>query len=377
MESQKPNILVVDDTLPDLRFLSETLTKEGYKVRAVSNGARALKAAKLEPPDLILLDIKMPKMDGYEICQKLKAGQQTLSIPVIFISALGELVDKVKAFEIGGVDYITKPFQAEEVLARVNTHLKIHHQQQQIDSQNQQLQAQAIQLQDYAQELELRNAELDTFAHTVAHDLKHPLAGITSMTVRLQEILAAPATDEVLTIFKLLAETEQNAINTIDALLVLAGVSKNAVVEKAPLDMADIVAKAEQRLAYFIKDYQANIDKPATWPIAQGYAPWIVEVWANYITNGLKYGGQPPRLELGAEAQSSDMIRFWVRDNGKGLTPAEQEQLFAQFTRFHTNIDGHGLGLSIVQQIVEKLGGQVGVESTLSQGSLFYFTLPV
>jgi len=228
MESQKPNILVVDDTLPDLRFLSETLTKEGYKVRAVSNGARALKAAKLEPPDLILLDIKMPKMDGYEICQKLKAGQQTLSIPVIFISALGELVDKVKAFEIGGVDYITKPFQAEEVLARVNTHLKIHHQQQQIDSQNQQLQAQAIQLQNYTQELELRNAELDTFAHTVAHDLKHPLAGITSMTVRLQEILAAQATDEVLTIFKLLAETEQNAVNTIDALLVLAGVSKNA-----------------------------------------------------------------------------------------------------------------------------------------------------
>jgi len=379
INSKKINILAVDDSLPDLHFLSETLTKQGYKVRGVQNGARALSAAQLEPPDLILLDIKMPQLDGYEVCKQLKTEQRTQQIPVIFISALDEWIDKVKAFDIGGVDYITKPFQAEEVLARVNTHLKIRQQQQQIDSQNRQLQVQTLELKEYAQTLEKRNSELDAFAHTCAHDLKHPLIGMSTMTVRLEEIFSAQTLpeSESMKILQLLGETGQNAINTVDALLLLAGVSKNVQMETSLLDMTHIVTQVEQRLTYLIKQYQGHIDKPETWPIAQGYAPWIEEIWMNYISNGLKYGGRPPHLTLGADIHGGDMIRFWVRDNGKGLTLEEQAQLFTEFIRLHTKIDGHGLGLSIVQQIVEKLGGQVGVESTPSQGSLFYFTLPI
>ncbi len=108
-----------------------------------------------------------------------------------------------------------------------------------------------------------------------------------------------------------------------------------------------------------------------------GYAPWIEEVWANYLSNGLKYGGQPPLLEIGADRQDDGNIRFWVRDNGPGLTEEAIARLFTPFTRLHKDrAEGHGLGLSIVQQIVEKLGGEVGVENAESQGSLFYFTLP-
>ncbi len=121
--------------------------------------------------------------------------------------------------------------------------------------------------------------------------------------------------------------------------------------------------------------------------MATGYGPWVEEVWANYINNALKYGGRPPRVELGADIlpvpsteeskASKEMVRFWVRDNGHGLTPGEQEQLFALFERLHqVHVEGHGLGLSIVRRIVEKLGGQVGVESKVGQGSVFYFTLP-
>ncbi len=111
--------------------------------------------------------------------------------------------------------------------------------------------------------------------------------------------------------------------------------------------------------------------------MALGYGPWVEEVWANYLSNAIQYGGRPPRVELGATEQADGMVRFWVRDNGPGLTPEEQARLFTPFTRLdQVRAKGHGLGLSIVRRIVEKLGGQVGVESEVGRGSVFTFTLP-
>jgi signal transduction histidine kinase len=127
-----------------------------------------------------------------------------------------------------------------------------------------------------------------------------------------------------------------------------------------------------------IQQYHAEICRPGAWPAAVGYAPWIEEVWINYLSNALKYGGQPPVVELGADVQDDDWIRFWVRDNGPGILPDDQARLFTPFTRLsQVDLEGHGLGLSIVRRIVEKLGGEVGMESdTTGSGSLFYFTLP-
>ncbi|NES01090.1 MAG: response regulator, partial [Symploca sp. SIO1B1] len=137
--ADKPNILIVDDTQENLRLLSTMLTESGYKVRKAINGSIALRAIKIEKPDLILLDIKMPDLDGYEVCKKLKSQEQTADIPVIFISALDEVMDKVKAFEAGGVDYITKPYQIQEVLARVRSQITISQQQIQLLKQQQKL----------------------------------------------------------------------------------------------------------------------------------------------------------------------------------------------------------------------------------------------
>jgi DNA-binding response OmpR family regulator len=134
------NILVVDDTRDILRLLIGILAERGYKVRPASNGRVALAAAQAEPPDLILLDIMMPEMDGYEVCERLKADERTSDIPVIFISAMDEVLDKVKAFSTGGVDYITKPFQVEEVLARVTAHITIRNQQKLLEAHNAELQ---------------------------------------------------------------------------------------------------------------------------------------------------------------------------------------------------------------------------------------------
>jgi two-component system sensor histidine kinase/response regulator len=158
-----------------------------------------------------------------------------------------------------------------------------------------------------------------------------------------------------------------------------------------PLDMAGIVAEARLRLVHLIGDTQADIilQDASAWPVARGYGPWVEEVWVNYLSNALKYGGQPPRVELGADPLSIPltsggeegrvMVRFWVRDNGQGVTPEDQARLFTPFTRLdQARAKGHGLGLSIVRRIVEKLGGQVGVESdgVPGQGSTFFFTLP-
>lgn len=136
----RADILAIDDTPENLKLLSQLLTDRQYKVRSVTKGVTAIRAAQAAPPDLILLDISMPEMGGYEVCEQLKADERTREIPVIFISASGETLDKVKAFEVGGVDFVTKPFQVEEVLARIKTHLQLRALRQQLQTQNQQLQ---------------------------------------------------------------------------------------------------------------------------------------------------------------------------------------------------------------------------------------------
>jgi signal transduction histidine kinase len=166
-------------------------------------------------------------------------------------------------------------------------------------------------------------------------------------------------------------------MNTIIYELLLLSSVRKGELEIIPLNMAAIVREARGRLNYMIEEHKAEISDPRDWPVAVGYTPWVEEVWVNYISNALKYGGKPPQLELGATPQDDGMIRFWIKDNGPGLTPEQQEMLFIPFSRLNqADIEGHGLGLSIVQRIIEKLGGSVGVESSVGQGSTFYFNLP-
>ena len=167
----KGNILIVDDTPENLRLLSNALSERGYKVRSVINGAMALMGAKAAPPDLILLDINMPDMNGYEVCQAFQADEKTCEIPVIFISALDEVLDKVKGFAVGGRDYITKPFQLEEVLARIENQLTIRNLQQQLQEQNQRLQQEISDRQKAEQALRV-------FLHSISHDLRNPVTGM-------------------------------------------------------------------------------------------------------------------------------------------------------------------------------------------------------
>jgi signal transduction histidine kinase len=364
-KTNKGTLLIVDDTPANVSILFDFLIENGFKVLVAGNGKRAIQRAKYAKPDLILLDVMMQEIDGFETCKILKSDEQTKDIPIIFMSALTDTVDKVKGFQLGAADYIAKPVQHEEVLARITSQLTFYNIKKQ--------------LQVHTLELEKRNMELDAFAHTVAHDLKNPLNAIIGYTEMLEEECSTDRLPdkEMIDTLHLVVQAGHKMVSIIDALLSLAGISKQTIVTSQPLDMSDIVAQVMQRLSYMIKTCFAVIKLPNSWPVAVGYAPWIEEVWANYISNGIKYGGKPPRLELGADVVDKKMIRFWIRDNGLGLTEEAKTQLFAPFTRLHnSNVEGHGLGLSIVQQVVEKLGGQVGVESTAGEGCLFYFTLP-
>jgi PAS domain S-box-containing protein len=226
-------------------------------------------------------------------------------------------------------------------------------------------------------ELQARNEELDAFAHTVAHDLKNPLSLILGYTEFLEQDFSTLPEKQQQQCLQTILQSSTKMQNIVDELLLLSETRKVAVKHR-PLDMASIVTEAQRRLSRMADELHAEIILPAAsaWPAATGHAPWVEQVWVNYISNALKYGGRPPRVELGAEPQPDGMVRFWVRDNGPGLTPEAEARLFMPFTRLAQVSEGHGLGLSIVQRIVEKLGGQVSADSRIGQGSIFSFTLP-
>ncbi len=218
--------------------------------------------------------------------------------------------------------------------------------------------------------------DLDAFAHTVGYNLREPLALVIGYTELLKEQARLP--EELQEYLNSIARNGHKLSNIIDELQLLTGVRK-AEVHLMPLNMARVVAEVQQRLAYLIQEYQAKIIVSEYWPVALGHKPWVEEVWSNYISNAIRYGGQPPRVQVGATLQSDGMVRFWVKDNGPGLSKEEQAQLFKEFTHLNqVQVKGYGLGLSIVRRIITKLGGQVRVESEgiPGKGSIFSFTLP-
>ncbi len=226
-------------------------------------------------------------------------------------------------------------------------------------------------------DLRLQNEELKAFSHTVAHDLRNPLALISGFNELLSNMLTDNNDPQVEEVLGIIDKTTHTMDGIIDSLLLLAQVREENITLQN-IDMVAIVAEVMERLQFSILEAEATVIQPDNWPDVIGYAPWVEEVWVNYISNGLKYGGQPPQLKLGFTAQEDDMVRFWVQDDGLGIELSDQASLFTEFTRLDTiQAEGHGLGLSIVRRIVTRLGGSVGVDSTVGEGSRFYFNLPI
>jgi signal transduction histidine kinase len=227
-------------------------------------------------------------------------------------------------------------------------------------------------------ELRAQIEELDAFNHTVAHDLKNPL----SILLGFAEVLAhdyVPSDDEILDqAIRVIIENGRRMEIIINELLLLAEVRTVEQIPLEALDMAFVISETCNRLDNLVKEHQAEVQLPESWPRAMGHQPWVEEIWVNYLSNAIKYGGPSPTVTLGGEIHDETMARFWIRDYGEGIVPVDQQRLFIPFTKLQqANTQGHGLGLSIVQRIAKKLGGDVGVESKPGEGSLFWFTLPL
>ncbi|MCG8425258.1 MAG: response regulator [Proteobacteria bacterium] len=345
-------VLVVDDRPESLSFLFDLLSSYGFKVLAASDGEEALEQVTNVHPDLILLDVIMPGIDGFETCRRLKANADTKDIPVIFMTALTSPNEKLVGFDVGGVDYVTKPINQEELMARVSAQ---------------------VSMRQLHNKLKERNEELSEFSRMVAHDLRDPLTSVLGFA----ELLLArsqESDDEERSSLQKVVRSALRMQETIDALLLLANVSRQAI-ELKPIDAAKVVTKVLDELAPVVHDQGGTISQQDTWPMAMGHEPWVEQVWLNYIANGLKYGGDPPLLELGADPDDRGMVRYWIRDNGSGIPDSAQNKIFQPFVRLDTTrAEGHGLGLSIVKRIVHRLGGEVGVR-VLDTGSEFFFTL--
>ena len=359
------SILVVDDTLPNLELLSEMLKARGYRVRPVPSGDLALQAAKSSPPDLILLDIHMPEMDGYEVCERLKADEKLQDIPVLFISGLSETTDKVKAFGVGGADYITKPFQFEEVEARVATHLELRRQRRQLRESYEQL-----------QKLEgLR----DDLTHMIVHDLRTPLTNIIGNLQTLQE---ADYDRELTQEFVPVAvEAGQTLLGMVNDLLDISKLEAGQMVlEMTEFSVAEMIEAALGSVRGLAEQKSLELSADVAPPDLRLRADEdkMRRVLTNLLGNAVKFTREGS-VRVQARGEDGGVL-ISVADTGEGLPQADREHIFEKFSQVETRSAGHkmstGLGLTFVKLAVEAHGGKVWVESKVDQGSTFHVSLP-
>ena len=420
-KATKGNILIVDDTPENLRLLSNALTERGYKVRSVINGAMALMGAKAAPPDLILLDINMPQMNGYQVCEALKTDERTREIPVIFISALDEVLDKVKGFAVGGRDYITKPFQLEEVLARIENQLTIRNLQKQLQEQNQLLQQEI-------RDREKAEQALRVFLHSISHDLRNP---VTGMLMVLKNLLNRPWSGVGSQESEVRGEAEQTTDSGQGAIPLRSTLERmatscerqlnliNSLVESheyevwgvplqcEPLPLQQLTQRLVEELQPMLTSNQAALKNLVSAELSPVYADpnQLWRVFSNLIANALKHN--PPGITITLSAQvinqesaegkrgrdteensqfnkqqattKIQMLRCYVADDGVGMTTEQCDRLFELYTRGTSTrrIAGLGLGLYLCRQIITAHGGEIGVQTRPKCGATFWFTLPL
>jgi light-regulated signal transduction histidine kinase (bacteriophytochrome) len=319
----------------------------------------------------------MPEMDGYEVCTQLKSSPKTEEIPVIFLSALNEINDKVKAFTVGGADYISKPFHEREVLIRVENRLMLRRLQKQLSEQNTKLLEQNEQLNQLNAELERSNQELEQFAYVVSHDLQSPLQSIIGFVDLLAYKYKNKLDEKANRYIYFIEDGAKRMQQLIQGLLAYSRVGRKGG-EFEPVDCKAIVEGVKHNLSASIAASQAEV---ICHPLPEAIADplQLSQVFQNLIGNAIKFcrPEEPPKVEISAERKDNQWL-FKVSDNGIGIEAEYFQRIFEIFQRLHTaeEYPGTGIGMAICKKIVERHGGQIWVESTVNVGTTFYFTLP-
>ncbi len=394
----KEKILIVDDLPDNVRLLSNTLSKEGYEIRGAISGATAMMGIAADKPDLILLDITMPGMDGFEVCKTLKRSIETADIPIIFISALGEVLDKVKAFEVGGADYITKPFKIGEVLARVNHQLEISRLRSRLSSQNQKLQETLKKLRETQDELlqSEKMAALGSLVAGISHEVNTPmgaaLIGASTLEKETKKVFLGLQKNDLKrsTLEKYLrvaTECSQLVVVNLQRAGELIQSFKKISVDQTNLRVRNFALKPYIQdilisLKPTLKRAPHNIHIIGSNDLTiSSYPGAISQIITNLLLNSLTHAyaeGELGNITITLSQPTSNQITLEYQDDGYGIPIANLPRIFEPFftTAHHPN-QGDGLGLHLVHDLVtQKLQGSIQVASTLGEGSIFTITMP-
>ena len=393
-------ILIVDDSPENLKFLKETLTNEGYRVRPASSGHLALQSIQAKLPVLILLDVRMPDIDGFEVCRRLKADEKTRTIPIIFASALTDTTEKVKGFELGAVDYVTKPLNAKEVLVRVATHLSLFVTQRQLENKNRELQETAAELNQYRKYLENSIRELSiakeaaekanvaksTFIATMSHELRTPLNAILGFSELMSvDKSTSPEQRETLGIIN---RSGAHLLSMINDVLDISKIEAGRLeVDIQAFDVIKLLNEIGEMINVRAvnKQLKFNVNLAADMHrLIKSDSKKLRQVLINLLGNAIKFTNNGT-ITLQAHTKpfkSSDrlMLVIDVIDSGVGIPADKQAELFKPFMQLvqeSSDIKGTGLGLAISKSLIELMGGEISVSSVLGEGSTFKIELPV
>lgn len=370
---KKATILVVDDT-PDNLTLMNNLLKDDYKVKIANGGEKALQIAVSDsPPDLILLDIMMPGMDGYEVCRQLKSDPRTMSIPVIFLTAKVAVEDEKKGLELGAVDYITKPISPSIVMARVKNHLALKGMADFLQEKN-------VELDNARLVAEKANLAKSEFLSSMSHELRSPLNAVLGFA-QLMESASPPPTPEQQESIAQILKAGWHLLALINEILDLAKVESGQVpMSVEPVSVAEVMLECQAMIEPLaqqrgIKQIFPRFDIPY---FVRADRIRLKQVLLNLLSNAIKYNRKQGILEVTCTESTPGRIRFSIRDTGTGLPQEQLAQLFQPFNRLDQeagNVEGTGIGLVVAKRLVELMGGSIGVESTVGAGSIFWFEL--
>jgi signal transduction histidine kinase len=385
-EMIKDVILVVDDQPINLKVIASVLSAD-YSLSIANNGINALKMLEKGLPDLILLDIMMPEMDGYEVCRRIKANEKTKDIPIIFLTAKTDINDIIRGFDVGAVDYITKPFNPTEMKVRVVNHLNLYHAKKEIELMYQKLLMSQEALENANKQLEQTNKEKDKFFSIIAHDLKSPFNGIIGLSEMLRDDARILDTDSIIKYAGLIHSSTKQTFDLLKNLLEWARMQQGRIPFNPKTfslssfinhEIKGLENVAGQKNIELINGLRENIRLTAD-------ENMVRTVLRNLISNAIKFTPKNGKIKIDAKSDN-DFIEIAVSDTGVGMTKETIGKLFKIETSFSKkgteNETGTGLGLLLCKEFVEKHGGNIWAESDHDsnlegKGSTFYFTLPV
>jgi DNA-binding response OmpR family regulator len=367
LSAPAPNIMVVDDEPANLRLIEEMLQQKGYEVRSFPRGRLALAAAAKQPPDLILLDVTMPELTGYEVCERLKSDPDVSQIPVIFLSALSATEDKVKAFRSGGVDYISKPFQLEEVYARVATHLNLHHLQRALQLHNEQLEETVAlrtrELAEANQRLTILDRSKSEFLDLISHEFRTPLNGLLGAGELILE--GMPATAENRELQDMFERSRQRMLSLLDDGLLLTQIDVNAMqFRSVPVSLRTILGCSIERTIEFAESRRVAVTPPAdsNQGCVLGNEDLLIKGLHALLETAVRFSAEGEAVELSSGAVPG-FATVIIESHGKTIPAACLGKFFDVFSISESNTAGSDLGLrpALAHRILSLFGASVSV----------------